>query len=129
MGIFSKKPTDAKKVTEERQMAAQQAARPEVKEMMMSGENSPIIRTHVTEKAMRGEGQGVYTFVVAAHATKIDIKRAVKETYGVSPKSVRVIWTEGKQSRLGRRRGRRSDSKKAIVTLPKGETISIHEGV
>ena len=88
-----------------------------------------LIRPFISEKAAIAETNGVYTFVVVDTATKIEIRNAVKQVYGVEPKKVRVMNMEGKAKRYGRNRGRRSDWKKAIVTLPKGQSISIHEGV
>ncbi len=91
--------------------------------------NNVIISTHVTEKAMDGESQGTYIFVIKPNATKIDVKMAINQKYGIMPKRVRVIWTEGKKTRFGKKEGRKSSMKKAIVTLPKGQSISIHHGV
>lgn len=83
----------------------------------------------VTEKAARAEALGVYTFVVNRQATKGQIRQAVKVVYGVRPRLVRVINVEGKRTMFGRVSGKRSEWKKALVTLPKGQTIRIHEGV
>jgi large subunit ribosomal protein L23 len=71
----------------------------------------------------------VYTFIIAQNATKIDVKNAVRMLYGVSVKSVRVLHVEGKDVRFGARAGRRNAWKKAMVTLPAGSTIDVHEGV
>jgi large subunit ribosomal protein L23 len=83
----------------------------------------------VSEKAVHAEARGTYTFVVKPAINKSMVKQAVKQVYGVWPKSVRVVNVEGKRLRFGRSFGKRQDWKKAIVTLPKGKTISIHEGV
>ncbi|MBT4120863.1 MAG: 50S ribosomal protein L23 [Candidatus Magasanikbacteria bacterium] len=88
-----------------------------------------LVRPFISEKAAIAETNGIYTFVVKDTATKIEIRNAVKQVYGVEPKKVRVMNMEGKAKRYGRNRGRRSDWKKAIATLPKGQSISIHEGV
>ena len=66
---------------------------------------------------------------VGKTATKDAIKKAIKDVYGIKPRRVNVIHTDGKNVRFGRFKGRRSDYKKAIVTLPKGQKIEIHEGV
>lgn len=86
---------------------------------------SPII----SEKAAIAESRGVYTFVVDGRASKLLIKEAVAATYNVTPQKVRVINLEGKRLRFGRHWGKRKDWKKAIVTLPKGQSIRLHEGV
>lgn len=93
--------------------------------------NAPavLLRAIVSEKSTMNEGRGVYTFEVIKTATKIDVKNAVRLLYGVSPLAVRMINVEGKQVRFGQTMGRRSDWKKAIVTLPEGTTLDVHEGV
>lgn len=88
-----------------------------------------LIRPVISEKAATQEVRGVYTFIVENNVSKDAIKKAVEQVYGVRPAMVRTVNYEGKQVRFGYRKGRRSDWKKAIVTLPKGHTIHIHEGV
>jgi len=88
-----------------------------------------LVRPVVSEKSTHAVAQGKYTFVVVKGATKVDVKNEVRALYGVEPTGVHVMNFDGKRVRFGRRQGRRSDWKKAIVTLPKGKTISVHEGV
>ncbi|PLX28962.1 50S ribosomal protein L23 [Candidatus Parcubacteria bacterium] len=88
-----------------------------------------LVRPLVSEKATSLETQGKYVFVVHIDATKEEIKRSIEELYGVKPKRVRTMQFEGKRVRFGHRRGKRNDWKKAVVELPKGHTIHIHEGV
>lgn len=88
-----------------------------------------LVRPLISEKATTDEMRGKYTFTVDIHATKEDIKKAIDMVYGVRPTSVRTAIFEGKRKRFGLIRGKRSDWKKAIVELPKGRTINIHEGV
>lgn len=88
-----------------------------------------LIRPLVTEKAAIAGSRNQYGFVVAKEANKIDIKKAIEESYGVKPESVNIINVSGKTVRFGRSLGRRSDYKKALVTLPQGKAINIHEGV
>ena len=83
----------------------------------------------VTEKTAVGETDGKYVFRVSPGATKGGIKVAVTEAYGVKPVSVNISNVEGKSVRYGRTSGKRQGFKKATVTLPKGKTIAIHEGV
>ena len=94
-----------------------------------SNAHAVVLRPRMSEKALIGESSGVYVFEIAANATKIDVKHAIKDLYGITPTTVRVVNIDGKKIRFGARIGRRNDWKKAIVTLPKGKTISIHEGV
>ncbi|MBT4153066.1 MAG: 50S ribosomal protein L23 [Candidatus Magasanikbacteria bacterium] len=88
-----------------------------------------LIRPMLSEKMSKQEAMGQYTFKVTRDATKIDVKNAVHALYGKMPAKVNIIHTDGKVVRFGRRTGRRSATKKAIVIMPKGQTISIHEGV
>jgi large subunit ribosomal protein L23 len=88
-----------------------------------------LVRPMLSEKTTRQEAQGQYTFVVTADATKPEVKRAIKQIYGVEPRRVNIINVEGKKKQFGRFTGRRSDWKKAIIMLPKGQNIQIHEGV
>ncbi len=99
------------------------------KKVITGNTTKVFVKPFISEKSAIAETGGVYTFVVQNKASKIDIKNAIKQVYGVEPKKVRVINMEGKIKRSGRTSGRRSDWKKAIITLPKGQTISIHEGV
>jgi len=86
---------------------------------------SPII----SEKAAVAESRGVYTFMVDKDATKVQIKKAIASVYGIVPTRVRVMNIQGKWVRHGRQKGKRKDWKKAVIFLPPGKTISIHEGV
>lgn len=89
-----------------------------------------IIRPLITEKtAALTTGSNTYTFVVARAAKKPHIVAAVEALYGVKPIAVNVVNMDGHRVRFGKSAGRRSDYKKAFVTLKKGATITIHEGV
>ncbi|MCF6276814.1 MAG: 50S ribosomal protein L23 [Candidatus Magasanikbacteria bacterium] len=88
-----------------------------------------IVKPVVSEKSNSEEAKGKYTFIVAINTNKVEIKKAINDIYGVLPLKVRTSITDGKVKRFGRSRGRRSSFKKAVVTLPKGKTINIHEGV
>ncbi|MFA6485969.1 MAG: 50S ribosomal protein L23 [Candidatus Magasanikbacteria bacterium] len=88
-----------------------------------------LVKPLITEKAAGVESIGKYSFIVSRNATKIQIKRAVAEAYHVKPVSVNVANFDGRRVRFGRSFGRRSDYRKAIVSLAKGQHISIHEGV
>ncbi len=88
-----------------------------------------LLRPLVTEKAAIGESGRKYSFIVAKNADKKMIKKAIKDLYGVEPESVNVLNTGGRQVRYGRVKGRRPDYRKAVVTLPVGKAITLHEGV
>lgn len=88
-----------------------------------------LVKPLVTEKAAVSQSLNKYSFLVSRSANKNQIKQAVKEKYGVKPVAVNVVNVQGKSMRFGRAAGCRSDYRKAVVTLAKGQTITIHEGV
>ncbi len=88
-----------------------------------------LLRTIVSEKSTDQEANKKYTFLVSPRATKVDVKRAVKQVYGILPLKVNMIVGEGKAQRFGRMEGKRNNSKKAIVTVAKDKVLAIHEGV
>lgn len=105
---------------------------PKVNEEIEGGSvasNRLLIKPLITEKAAVAQALNKYSFVVSLSANKETVKKAIKEIYGVEPKSVNMINVEGKTVRRGRQTGKRGDYKKAVITLPKGKSISIHEGV
>jgi large subunit ribosomal protein L23 len=88
-----------------------------------------LIKPLVTEKGSVLGAESKYTFMVANEANKIEIAKAIEDTYGIKPVKVNVINVEGKIKNRGRIAGKRKDWKKAIVSLPKGKTIKIFEGI
>jgi large subunit ribosomal protein L23 len=88
-------------------------------------EPTRVILSHVvTEKAERLKSeQSRYTFKVARTANKIEVRDAVERLFKVHVREVRVMNYLGKMRRMGRFEGRRSDWKKAVVTLKQGERI------
>lgn len=84
----------------------------------------------LTEKGtILKESNNQVLFRVASDANKIEIKRAVEEIFKVKVDNVRTMTCKGKKKRMGRYEGRRSDWKKAIVTLKEGEKLDFIEGV
>ena len=69
------------------------------------------------------------TFCVDKRANKIEIKEAVEKLFKVSVENVRTSNYQGKVKRVGRNIGKRSDWKKAIVTLKAGDHIDFFEGI
>ncbi len=88
-----------------------------------------IIAPHVTEKATMGSEHSQITFKVAIDATKPQIKEAVEALFGVKVKAVNTMVQKGKTKRFKGFEGRRSDFKKAIITLEDGQTIDVTTGV
>ena len=87
-----------------------------------------LIRPIVTEKSTALMEQGKYTFRVPLAATKLQIRQAVEQIFKVKVQAVNTMRYEGKLKRMGRTQGRRSDWKKAVVTLKPGEAIELFEG-
>lgn len=77
----------------------------------------------LTEKSHGLETQKVYTALVNDTATKIDIKNAVEQSYGVNVEKVHVMTVRKKERVLGKGRviTKRKAAKKALVFLKKGE--------
>jgi large subunit ribosomal protein L23 len=79
-----------------------------------------------SEKAqILGDTLGVQVFKVAPTATKLEIKKAVEKLFGVQVEAVNTVSIRGKTKRFGSTVGRRSDIKKAYVTLKAGQDIQM----
>jgi large subunit ribosomal protein L23 len=68
-------------------------------------------------------------FEVALDANKIEIKSAIEALFSVKVVDVHTQIMRGKEKRVGRFMGQRSNWKKAIVTLAAGNKIEFFEGV
>ncbi|HBK34032.1 TPA: 50S ribosomal protein L23 [Candidatus Uhrbacteria bacterium] len=88
-----------------------------------------ILRPLVSEKASILSSLSKYVFVVHENSTRLQVRSSIRSMYGVTPVSVRIQNQKGKSVHVGRRQGNRKNWKKAIVTLPKGKTINVYEGV
>ena len=84
-----------------------------------------ILRPIITEKATLANEAGQVTFAVALNATKPQIKAAVEILFNVKVTAVNTIVQKGKTKTFRGRIGRRSDIKKAIVTLAEGQNIDL----
>ena len=83
----------------------------------------------VTEKSTLGSQYGQVSFRVPNTATKPQIKQAVETLFDVKVKGVNTSILKGKRKRFKGVMGRRSDVKKAIVTLEEGQTIDVGTGL
>jgi len=84
----------------------------------------------ITEKGtMVSERSNQVVFKVDRRANKVEIRRAVEAMFKVKVVEVRTINVLGKTRRVGRALGRRSDWKKAYVTLAQGQRIDFFEAV
>ena len=84
-----------------------------------------LLRPIITEKATMANENGQVTFAVPVTATKPEIKAAVEMLFDVEVKAVNTILLKGKTKMWKGRPGRRSDMKKAMVTLVEGHTIDL----
>ena len=81
---------------------------------------------HISEKsATLGDSANQAVFKVAVDANKAEIKQAVEQLFNVKVAQVRTAKMKGKSKRLGLHRGRRSDWKKAYVSLEQGHEIDL----
>ncbi|TVR01179.1 MAG: 50S ribosomal protein L23 [Deltaproteobacteria bacterium] len=86
-----------------------------------------IRRPVITEKSSLLEGDNKFVFEVDLRANKHQIRTAVERIFGVDVLSVNTAVMQGKRKRFGRNFGKRSNWKKAVVTLAEGQTISFFE--
>ena len=81
---------------------------------------------HISEKsADLGDSANQAVFRVATDAQKSEIKTAVEQLFNVKVADVRTVNVKGKTKRQGMRRGKRSDWKKAYVSLEQGHEIDL----
>ena len=96
----------------------------------MTDPRTVVRRALITEKGtVLREVRNQYLFEVKRDANKIDIKRAIEAIFHVQVASVRTQQMLGKVRRQGRFVGKRSDWKKAIVTLKPDHKIDLFEQI
>jgi len=85
-----------------------------------------VKRVQITEKGTSLAAENKYLVEVHPSANKIEIRRAVEELFHVSVTGVNTMNYRGKRKRERTIRfGRRSDWKRAVVTLKQGDTIEV----
>ena len=83
-----------------------------------------LLGPHVSEKtALSADRNNQHVFKVLPSAKKTEIKQAVEKLFEVKVAAVNTVNMKGKKKRFGMRHGKRSDWKKAIVTLEQGHDI------
>ncbi len=88
-----------------------------------------VLAPHITEKTTLLSEHNAVVFKVAGDATKPEIKAAVEALFSVTVTGVNTIVSKGKTKRWKGAPYKRSDSKKAIVTLAEGQSIDITTGI
>ncbi len=114
------------KTTEEKK---EQAVKPAAgRESVLA--NRLLSRPRITEKAYALNALNQYVFEVAKSANKKSVKRAVEEAYGVTVEAVNIVRLPAKKHFTGRNRtlGFKSATKKAVVTVSKGQSIELFKG-
>lgn len=87
-----------------------------------------IKRPLVTEKTtLEKDAKNIIAFEIDTHANKIEIKEAVEKIFNVDVVDVKTINIAGKKKRIGKNVGKRSNWKKAYVTLKKGSKVDFFE--
>jgi large subunit ribosomal protein L23 len=95
----------------------------------MKGPRDIIQAPLISEKGTAlAESANQFLFKVRPEANKIEVKRAVETLFKVKVVEVRMARYLGKMRRIGRSMGRRSDWKKAYVTLKEGDKIDFFGG-
>ncbi|HQV21538.1 MAG: 50S ribosomal protein L23 [Moraxellaceae bacterium] len=85
-----------------------------------------ILGPHISEKAnIVAEANNQVVFKVRTDANKLEIKKAVEKLLNVKVEAVNTVLVKGKTKRFGRTSGRRSDFKKAYITLPAGTEVQL----
>jgi large subunit ribosomal protein L23 len=94
---------------------------------------SVLLKPLVTEKVSELNEKGVYGFIVADNANKVEIKKAVEKAYGVTVESVNTMRYQGKlKTRYTKAKilsGRTPSFKKAIITVAQGDVIDFYSGI
>ena len=88
-----------------------------------------ILAPHITEKSTLLSEQNGVVFRVANDATKPQIKEAVEALFSVKVMGVNTIVAKGKTKRWKGKPYKRTDMKKAIVTLADGDSIDVTSGI
>jgi len=86
-----------------------------------------LIRPVLTEKTTHAiEARNSYVFEIARDANKIQVRRAVEDLFDVKVLKVNVLNRRGKLKRVGRSVGYGRTTRRAIVTIKRGEKIDVY---
>jgi large subunit ribosomal protein L23 len=88
-----------------------------------------IVAPHITEKSTLLSEHNAVVFRVAQDATKPEIKAAVEALFDVKVTGVNTLTQKGKTKRWKGKPYKRTDVKKAVVTLAEGQSIDITSGI
>jgi large subunit ribosomal protein L23 len=88
-----------------------------------------IVAPHITEKTTLLSENNAVVFKVTNDSTKPQIKAAVEALFGVKVTGVNTLTQKGKTKRWKGKPYKRSDFKKAVVTLAPGQSIDVTSGI
>jgi large subunit ribosomal protein L23 len=88
-----------------------------------------VLAPHITEKTTLLSEHNAVVFKVANDATKPEIKAAVEALFNVTVTGVNTMVAKGKTKRWKGEAYKRTDAKKAVVTLAEGQSIDITTGI
>ena len=97
--------------------------------MVMNNLYNIVIAPIITEKATKISEKNQYVFKVKIDSNKKEIKQAIEKLFKVKIKNIKTIKIKGKTKIFKGTKGRRSDYKKAIICLNKGENLDYSGGV
>ncbi len=95
---------------------------------------SILIKPIITEKATAdSEMNNCYTFLVKPTSNKVEIKKAVEATYGVSVEKVRTLRygaeRKTRYTKTGLQKGKTNSTKKAIIQVVEGDAIDFYSNL
>lgn len=138
MGIFGTKKEDeqgddvATASTEVNRVTAKKAKKSkkeEVRNVSVAAAYDVIVGPVITEKAHTLAAKNQYVFRVNTSAEKKQVKDVVEKMYDVNVEDVRMIVVKPKRRTVKYNRGYQKKTKKAVVTVKKGQSIAIFQGV
>jgi large subunit ribosomal protein L23 len=101
------------------------AGPPPSRDRMLEIIRAPVI----TEKSTMGSEHNQVTFRVSLDATKPEIKASIESLFNVKVRKVNTLRVKGKTKRFKGVMGKRSDIKKAMITLETGYSIDVTTGI
>ena len=108
------------------------SVRPRKKLVLKMSQNKAyqiILNPLVTEKSTQHSEFNKIVFSVPVNASKLEVKLSIEKIFSVKVNAVNTILLKGKVKRFKGVLGKRSNTKKAIVTLAPGNTIDLSAGV
>ncbi len=129
MGLFSKKTTEDKVKDVSPKVSEKGDSKDVINSLVSDTAQKVIINPIMTEKSHAMSDNGKYLFKVFSKTTKRSIKKAIEDIYKVNVYKINVLTVSKKKRTIKYDRGYQKSYKKAVVTLKKGQSIPVFEGV